>query len=54
MDRKIKEDQLQFYQMGRSLLVGLVSSVFLLDISLILIRYKIPQKRIALSYDYNR
>jgi hypothetical protein len=40
--------------MGLLLLAGLVLRVFLLDISSVQIRYKIPKKRIAPTYDYNR
>jgi hypothetical protein len=40
--------------MGLSLLAGLVSCVFLLEISSVQIRHKIPKRRIAPTYDYNR
>ena len=53
-DRMIKSDQLQFYLLDFSLLVGLAFLAFLLDIPLVLIRNKILQKRIVPSYDYNR
>jgi hypothetical protein len=54
MDRKIKEDQLQFCQTGLPLLVGLVLCAFLLGIFSVLIRHEIPKRRIAPTYDYKQ
>jgi hypothetical protein len=46
-DRKIREDKLHFYQMGLSLFEGRVLCVFLLNISLVPIKYRMLWKRIV-------